>query len=124
MRTVYCALDPATAILEIAVHKTFRVLDTQPHTLTAAAVNDPADIVVVEPASVPNPSWLRPGVPGAGQQAFGAALLSAHRFILIPSAVSPHSWNLLFDSARAAGRYRLLSQNVFALDTSLHPPSL
>lgn len=28
LRTVYCALDPATAILEVSVHKGFRVLDT------------------------------------------------------------------------------------------------
>ena len=123
LRAVCCALDPATAILEVAVHKTFRALDTQPHTLTSARVNDPAEIVVVDPASVPNPNWLRPGIPGAGQQAFGARLLAAHRFIVIPSAVSTHSWNLVFDAARAASGYLLLAQELFALDTRLHPPA-
>ena len=103
IRAVYCALDPAAAILEVAVHKTFRVLDTVPHTMTSAHVNDPADIFVVDPSTVPNPNWLRPGTPGAGQQAFGARLLAAHRFVLIPSTVSTHSWNLLFDSTRASG---------------------
>lgn len=44
-----------------------------------------------------NANWLRPGVPGAGQQAFGDGLSSAYPFVLIPSAVSTHSWNLLFD---------------------------
>jgi RES domain-containing protein len=121
IRAVYCALDPATAILEIAVHKTFQVLDTMPHTLTSARINDPSDIFVVDPASVPNANWLRPGMPGAGQQAFGGQLLATHVFVLIPSAVSTHSWNLLFDNTRAAGAYRLLTQEPFALDTRLHP---
>jgi RES domain-containing protein len=122
IRTVYCALDPATAILEVAVHRSFQVLDTMPHTLTSARVNDPADIFVVDPASVPNPNWLRPGTPGAGQQAFGARLLADRRFVLISSAVSTHSWILLFDSIRASGAYTLLTQEAFALDTRLHPP--
>ena len=33
---VYCSADPATAILEVAVHKGFHVLDTVPHVLTTA----------------------------------------------------------------------------------------
>jgi RES domain-containing protein len=121
IRAVYCALDPATAIIEVAVHKTFQVLDTVPHTLTSARVSDPADVIVVDPASVPNANWLRPGIPGAGQQAFGARLLAAHPFVLIPSTVSTHSWNLLFDCTRAAGAYTLVTQEAFALDTRLHP---
>ncbi|MFL5101793.1 MAG: RES family NAD+ phosphorylase, partial [Xanthobacteraceae bacterium] len=28
VRAVYCSIDPATAILEVAVHKGFRALDT------------------------------------------------------------------------------------------------
>ena len=122
VRAVYCALDPATAILEVAVHKGFRVLDTQPHVMTAAEVSHPAEVFVAAPETLPNPNWLRPGYPGAGQQAFGAALLSAHRFVVIPSTVSAHSWTLLFDSARAVGGYTLLHQEPFALDTRLHPP--
>jgi len=123
IRAVYCALDPATAILEVAVHRSFKVLDTLPHTLTSARIDDPSGIFVVDPSSVPNANWLRPGTPGAGQQAFGARLLAAHAFVLIPSAVSTHSWNLLFDSTRAVGTYTLLSQEPFALDTRLHPPA-
>ena len=121
-RTVYCSLDPATAILEIAVHKTFRVLDTVPHVLTSFAVTNPATVHVVQPADVPNPNWLRPGIPGAGQQQFGDALLDKHLFVVIPSAVSTHSWNLIFDSARAAGEYARAMQEPFALDSRLHPP--
>lgn len=121
VRAVYCSLDPSTAILEVAVHKTFRVLDTVPHVLTALKVRDPSDAHVVRPEAIPNPNWLRPGIPGAGQQAFGDALLAAHAFILIPSAVSPHSWNLIFDALRAKAGYSLELQERFALDARLHP---
>lgn len=122
VRAVYCSLDPATAILEVAVHKSFEVLDTEAHVLTAIAIADPKRVHVVEPAVVPNPHWLRPGIPSAGQQAFGDALLAAHQFVAIPSTVSTHSWNLVFVATRAAGAYALQSQERFALDTRLHPP--
>mgnify|MGYP000845497580 CR=1 FL=1 len=122
VRAVYCSLDPATAILEVAVHKGFRVLDTVAHVMTAAVIADPADIHVVDPASVPNPNWLHPGIPGAGQQAVGDDLLRQHRFIAIPSAVSTHSWNLIFLAQVASDRYALKLQEAFALDTRLHPP--
>ena len=123
VRAVYCSIDPATAILEVAVHKGFKTLDTVPHVLTALEITDPATVHVVDPASVPNPNWLRPGIPGAGQQVFGDDLLSKHLFVAIPSAVSTHSWNLMFDSQRAAGAYAQRSQEDFALDTRLHPPT-
>lgn len=122
VRAVYCAIDPATAILEVAVHKTFRTLDTVAHVLTALKILDPATIRVVTPDSVPNPNWLRPGIPGAGQQTFGDSLLAKHPFVLIPSAVSVYSWNLLFDAVSAKGHYALERQERFALDTRLHPP--
>ncbi len=121
VRAIYCALDPSTAILEVAVHKGFLALDTVPHVLTSANI-DPAGVHVVDPAGVPNPNWLRPGIPGAGQQAFGDDLLARHRFVAIPSAVSTFSWNLIFEATRAAGAYALRSQDRFALDTRLHPP--
>jgi RES domain-containing protein len=120
---VYCSIDPATAILEVAVHKTFSVLDTVPHVLTALEVNDPADIHVLQPDAVPNPGWLVPGTPGDGQQRFGMALLNLHAFVLVPSAVSAHSWNLLFNPALARGRYILRQQQPLVIDTRLHPPA-
>ncbi|WP_158810839.1 RES family NAD+ phosphorylase [Beijerinckia sp. L45] len=123
VRAVYCSLDPAAAILEVAVHKTFRVLDTVPHVLTALKITDPATVHIIWPAKIPNSNWLRPGIPSAGQQAFGDEALASHPFVLIPSTVSTHSWNLVFDSARAAGAYTLALQEEFALDTRLHPPS-
>ncbi len=122
VRTVYTSLDPATAILEVAVHKGFTALDTVAHVLTSATVLDPGKVHVIQPGDVPNPNWLRPGIPGAGQQAFGDALLAKHPFVLIPSAVSSHSWNLIFVASATAGLYALRSQERFALDTRLHPP--
>jgi RES domain-containing protein len=121
VRAVYASLDPSTAILEVAVHKGFRALDTVAHVLTAATILDPSRIRVIQPEDVPNPNWLRPGIPGAGQQAFGDALIARHPFMVIPSAVSSHSWNLIFVATVAAGLYALRLQERFALDTRLHP---
>jgi RES domain-containing protein len=123
VRAVYCSIDSATAILEVVVHKGFKVLDTMPHVITAARIPDIAEVHIVKRDDVPNPNWLRPGIPSAGQQAFGAGLLRRHRFVAIPSAVSAHSWNLIFDPVKAAGFYSVEFQESFALDTRLHPPS-
>ncbi len=121
-RVVYAALDPATAILEVAVHTTFRTLDTVPQMMTSARIADFGRVRVVVPADIPNPNWLRPGAVGAGQQAFGDALLRESTFILIPSVVSVHSWNVIFNPDAAKGCYGPPAQEVFALDTRLHPP--
>ena len=124
VRAVYCSIDPAAAILEVAVHKGFKALDTVPHVLTALTVTETSRVHVVDPADVPNPNWLRPGIPGAGQRAFGDALLARHGFVLIPSVISTHSWNLIFVGAMASGAYAVRSQERFALDTRLHPPAV
>lgn len=119
---VYCALDPATAILEVAVHKGFETLDTVSHVLTSMVVAPPfvPRIHVVSAADVPNANWLRSGVPSIGQQQYGDALLASHEFVLLPSVVSTHSWNLIFDRNKAAGSYSLDFQEAFSLDTRLH----
>jgi RES domain-containing protein len=121
-RTVYASLDPSTAILEVAVHKTFRTLDTVPHVLTAFRLPDPSGIHVVQPTDVPDPAWLHPGIPGTAQQAFGDGLLGRHPFVVIPSAVSSHSWNLIFDPLRARDAYQMELQEAFVLDPRLHSP--
>jgi RES domain-containing protein len=121
VRAVYCSIDPATAILEVAVHKGFRALDIVPHVLTAVTISTPQRVHVVDPAAVPNSNWLRPGMPSAGQQAWGDALLTAHPFVLIPSVVSIHSWNLIVMGTLATGAYSSV-QEPFALDPRLHPP--
>ncbi len=122
VRAVYMSLDPSTAILEVAVHKTFRVLDTVPHVLSSLRVHDPADIRVIMPDEVPNPNWLVPGTPSHGQMVYGDSLLAGHAFVLLPSAVSSHSWNLVFHPARAAGRYTQVLQERLRIDTRLSPP--
>jgi RES domain-containing protein len=121
VRAVYCSIDPAVAILEVAVHKGFKTLDMVPHVLTSVSITEPSSVQIVDPASVPDSDWLRPGIPGARQQAFGDALLARHKFVLIPSAVSAHSWNLIFAGTAAAGAYAVRSQEPFALDWRLHP---
>jgi RES domain-containing protein len=123
VRAVYCAIDPATAILEVAVHTGFKALDTVRHVLTAVTITVPAKVYIVDPAAVPNPNWLRPGMPSAGQQNWGDALLAAHPFVLVPSVVSTHSWNLIFVAAHASGTYSF-AQEPFALDPRLHLPAV
>lgn len=121
-RVVYCAIDPATAILEVAVHKGFKVLDSVKHTLTSLLIGDAGLVHIVQRSDVPNPNWLFPGMPTPSQQQFGDALLAAHTFLVLPSAVSRDSWNLIFDAHVALGKYSLLEQQAFALDPRLHPP--
>jgi RES domain-containing protein len=119
---VYCSLDPATAILEVAVHKGFRTLNRLPFILSEGALAVPwTSVHIVEPKDVPNRLWLFPCAMSFAQQAFGHALLTNHDFVVIPSAVSRHSWNLLFDPTRAKGKYRLASQESLDLDPRLDP---
>jgi RES domain-containing protein len=122
VRAVYCAIDPATSIIEVAVHKKFKLLDTKAHVLTSLEVQGAADVHVVYPEDVPNPAWLHGGIPSFGQQHFGAELLQQHHFVLLPSAVSKRSWNMVFDPARAARKYKLRSQERLVVDTRLNPP--
>jgi RES domain-containing protein len=82
----YCALDPATPILEVAAHKDFDLLDTELHTIAWLQIDAGPTIHVVNPATVSNRNWLKPGVPGAGQQAFGDKLVAGHAFEAIPAS--------------------------------------
>ncbi|MFW3898743.1 RES family NAD+ phosphorylase [Pseudomonas putida] len=118
-KVVYAAADPSTAILEVAVHLGFDALDTVRHVLTCFEVLDPTLIKVVQPEDVPNPVWLSSAAASPNQQKFVDALLAEHAFVLIPSAVSRHSWNLLMSCELAAGKYRLVQQERFGLDTRL-----
>ncbi len=120
MRAVYTSLDPSTAIMEVAVHKGFKALDTTHHILTSARVKDPGSVYVLDAADVPNANWLVPGSHGPGQREFGDNLMQEHLFILIPSTVSRHSWNLIFDATRAADHFDEVQQEDFALDPRLH----
>jgi RES domain-containing protein len=120
VKALYCSLDAATAILEVAVHKGFPALDKVPHVITAVQIDDAALVYVVRPEDVPNPAWLLSGIPSAGQQQFGAELLAKHIFVAIPSVVSQHSWNLVFDPDRAVGKYAQAVQETLSIDTRLN----
>ena len=120
LRAVYCSIDPATCLVEAAVHRGFEVLDTRPHVLTSLTIA--ATVFVVRPEELPNPAWLHAGIPSAGQQRWGAALLLRHGFVVLPSAVSKLSWNLVFTPLAASGQYTLRSRSRLALDTRLNPP--
>ena len=122
VRAVYCSLEAATCILELAVHKGFAPLDRTPHTLSALEVTQRSHVHVVDAGELPNPNWLYATRPSAGQQEFGDALLRKYQFLAVPSVVSRHSWNLVFVASRAQGAYQLNGQERFALDTRLHPP--
>lgn len=117
-RAIYASLDPATATLEVAVHKGFRVLDTQPHMLTSGRIPDPAMIHVVKPEDL-NPDWLAPCMPNKEQQEYGDRLLTEYRFVLIPSAVSRYSWNLIFNATKSPDDYDNVTQERFVLDPRL-----
>ena len=132
-RVLYTSLDPATAILEVGVHKGLATLDAVAHTLLHIEILQPARVFKVEHATVPDPNWLRPGTVSRAQQAFGDALLDAHALVLIPSVVSTHSWNLLINveagvdpgvpagvQARATF-FKLRGSEAFALDPRLNP---
>ena len=128
-RILYTSLDPATAILEVGVHKGLATLDAVAHTLLHIEILEPARVFKVEHAHVPNPHWLRPGTVSKAQQAFGDALLAAHGLVLMPSVVSTHSWNLLInveavvETGGEAGAkfFKLRGYEAFALDPRLNP---
>lgn len=122
VRAVYCSLDAATALIEVAVHKGFDTIDSIPHILSCIEILEPPSVFTVEPSAIPDPNWLVPGIPEAAQQTFGDDLLGRHKFVAIPSAVSRNSWNLIFVAANAKGAYRLKSQEPHVLDKRLNPP--
>jgi RES domain-containing protein len=123
MPVVYCSLDPSTTILESAVHKGFDTLNGVPHVLSKAVLSIAwSKVQVVEPKDVPNKLWLYPCAFSGRQQEFGRALLSAHDFVAIPSVISRNSWNLVFDTNRASGKYSLQAQEDLDLDPRVDPP--
>lgn len=121
-KAVYASADPSTAILEVAVHKTFRGLDTTPYFLTGARILDPSQVLTLHPDDLPNPNWLVPGIPSGSQQQFGNDLLAEHPIVLVPSSVSRHSWNVLINPLTAKSLYEVVVHEPFALDTRLNPP--
>ncbi|EKT4528299.1 RES domain-containing protein [Pseudomonas putida] len=122
LATVYASLDASTAILEVAVHKGFGSLDALPYVLTQVRITDPSKIHVLDTTAIANANWLLPGTPSRSQQHYGEELLSKHPFVVLPSSVSRHSWNLVMNPALARGLYEVVLQEPFSLDGRLNPP--
>lgn len=122
-RVVYTSLDPSTAIIEVAVHKGFHALDTDPHILMSVAVPiTPTTAVVVMPSTVSNPHWLHPGKPSPNQQKFGDQQLDKTGILIVPSVVSRHSWNCLINVEHFPKLSSYLrTHERFELDTRLVP---
>lgn len=116
---IYTAIDPSTAILEVAVHKGFKVLNTVAHNLHSFTIADPSLVHVVQASDVPNPNWLKPITPCQDQQEFGDALSAKYPFFLIPSAVSEHSWNLIVNASTAPAHMLDPKVSRLALDPRL-----
>ena len=119
-RVLYTSIDPATAVLEVGVHKGLATLDIVAHTLLQIEITQPAKVRVVTDEAIPNASWLQPGAISREQQAFGDALLDGHALALVPSVVSKHSWNLLINIATATRYFKLRKSEVFVLDPRLN----
>ncbi len=120
---VYASADPATAILEVAVHVGFPVLDANPYVITNFEITDHSGIHVVQPDDIPNPNWLRAGPATPQQRDYAHSLLDAHAFVALPSAVSQPSWNIIFDPMSphfsSGTGWVLKKQQRFSLDTRL-----
>ena len=120
-KAVYCSIDPSTCLVESAVHRGFKVLDSQPHVLTSLEILDLRTIRVVMPDEIPNPAWLEGGTPSRHQQAWGEDLLSRHGVVVFPSAVSKRSWNVVIEPTVAAGRFQLRTQERLSVDSRFSP---
>jgi RES domain-containing protein len=117
---VYGTLDPATTILEKAVHTGVEAMQAMRQTLTEFQI--PADAIeILEPKYFPNQNWLHPVERSRQQQTFLSSKLNnqAKPFVILPSVVSPKSWCLVFKPNVAKGRYHLVTQEQFSLDPRL-----
>jgi RES domain-containing protein len=118
-RVLYGALDPATAILEVAVHSGFNALDCVAHSLICARLTKLEMVKVLEPHDFPNPAWLRQGVLNPNQHAFAAQHMQTHAVLVVPSAVSSKSWNAVIKLDGVRAHLQQISVERFSLDTRL-----
>jgi RES domain-containing protein len=118
---IYLSFEPACAILEVAVHKGFEVLETLPHTFSGVRISDPSKIRVVMPGELPEQAWLEGSPPTEEQQRFGDALLAKAPLVALPSVVSQQSWSLVINPSTASGLFALEFQDDFVLDGRLNP---
>lgn len=118
-RAVYCSLDPSTAVLEVAVHKGFAILDTDPHVMTSFTLSGAAPVRVFGLDDIPELDSLDPNCSDPARRGWGDAQLAAHPVIVLPSAVSRRSWNLVFRPPLPPGWIEGAVQERFVLDPRL-----
>ena len=70
----------------------------------------------------PTPTGWYTGSPGQSQQSHVDALLDQRTFIIVPSTVSRHSWNIVMNPVTAEGLFEVVIEELFGLHTRLNPP--
>lgn len=106
-RVVYCAPNPATALLEVLVHLEVDIEDL------------PVQMRYLE---IEAPDNLRPDRINGGSRDHGDQWLRAGTAVMleVPSAVVPETWNVLLNPAHAdAGLVKIRRSYLFALDRRL-----
>lgn len=71
------------------------------------------------PNDIPDADWLDPNSQTTAQRDWGAEMLTRHRILVIPSAVSRQSWNLVFLAPLPAKGIADVEQTRFVLDPRL-----
>jgi RES domain-containing protein len=117
---VYCSEEPTGALLEALVHIEVESLAELPKSYQLLRIVLPGRVAVEEAAlsSLP-PDWKRRTLL---TRSIGDAWLAAGRTaaLRVPSAVSPHAFNVLLNPALAVRNgIRVLSKSRFPFDTRL-----
>ncbi len=117
---VYCAEEPTGALLEALVHLEVESLEELPRNYQLLRIAFPAKIAIedIELSSLPA-DWKRRTLL---TRSIGDAWLAAGRTpaLRVPSAVSPHAFNVLLNPARLKGAgIRVVSKSRHPFDNRL-----
>jgi RES domain-containing protein len=116
-RIVYCAPNPATALLEILVHAEIDIQDI-PVTIRYLEIEAP-DSIAVESLDV---SGAGPGWQQEKSRRLGDEWLSSKRSALlrVPSVIVPATWNVLINPAHfESGHIRIVRTHRHVFDRRL-----
>ena len=118
-RVVYCAPNPASALLEILVHAEIEIEDI-PVAFRWLEIDAPDSVAVgtVDPGLL-GPSW---GSQPAATRRLGDQWLAASRSALlrVPSAIVPETWNVLINPLHpGAARIRVVRVHQQTVDRRL-----
>jgi len=118
-RIVYCAPNPATALLEVLVHAEIRI-ENVPVNLRYLEIEAP-DLLAIEEVDVHalGQSWRTD--PVATRRAGDEWLQSGRTALLrVPSVIVPATWNLLINPRHPeSGRIRIIGTHSHGLDPRL-----